>query len=260
MNIKIDIREKDIIKLITPLQNDLDLSIPTSIETLPLGDFILSNDQEELIIIERKKLNDLAASIKDGRYSEQSYRLDGCEFPNHNVIYLIEGNIKLYKKKYTRVPKKTLYSAMFCLQYYKGFTVIRTEDAVETAEYILRMADKLKREKSKYGYYHTNFEPKKEKYCEVVKKVKKANVTPENAGVIMLSQIPGISHQTASAVMKEYPSILELMDAIKEDRSCLNKITYQNKSNQKRHISQTSKKNIMKFLMHKKEKVIKLDI
>jgi ERCC4-type nuclease len=149
---------------------------------------------------------------------------------------------------------------MFCLQYYKGFTVIRTEDAVETTEYILRMADKLKREKSKYGYYHTNFEPKKEKYCEVVKRVKKANVTPENAGVIMLSQIPGISYQTATAVMKEYTSILKLVDAIKENQSCLNHITYQTKSNQKRHISQTSKKNIMKYLMYKKEKVIKLDI
>ena len=133
MNSKIDSREKDIIKMIAPLQHDLGLSIPTTIETLPLGDFILSNEQEELLIIERKKLTDLAASIKDGRYTEQSYRLDGSEFPNHNVVYLIEGNIKYYKEKYTRVPKKTLYSAMFCLQYFKGFTVIRTEDAVETA-------------------------------------------------------------------------------------------------------------------------------
>jgi len=256
MNIKIDSREKDIIKMIAPLQHDLGLSISTTIETLPLGDFILSNEQEELLIIERKKLTDLAASIKDGRYTEQSYRLDGSEFPNHNVVYLIEGNIKYYKEKYTRVPKKTLYSAMFCLQYFKGFTVIRTEDAVETAELLLRMADKLRREKSKYGYYHSNFVPKQEKYSEVIKKVKKANVTPENASAIMLSQIPGISYQTAEAIMAAYPSMLALVDALKADKSCLDQITYETKSKQRRHISSTSIRNAKKFLMHKKEQII----
>ena len=44
------------------------------IDTLPLGDVILCENNTEKLIIERKSLGDLASSIKDGRYEEQSYR------------------------------------------------------------------------------------------------------------------------------------------------------------------------------------------
>ena len=39
------------------------------------------------------------------------------------------------------------------LNYFKGFSVIKTNDIMETAEYILRLTDKLSREKSKQAYY-----------------------------------------------------------------------------------------------------------
>ena len=57
-------------------------------ETLLLGDVIITNDKdEEVLIIERKTLRDLAASIKDGRYLEQSFRLNNCNCHNHHIIY-----------------------------------------------------------------------------------------------------------------------------------------------------------------------------
>lgn len=40
-------------------------------------------------IVERKTADDLAASIMDGRYDEQKFRLKHCGL--NNVIYLIEG-------------------------------------------------------------------------------------------------------------------------------------------------------------------------
>ncbi len=40
-------------------------------------------------IIERKTADDLAASIMDGRYEEQKFRLRNCGI--NNVIYLVEG-------------------------------------------------------------------------------------------------------------------------------------------------------------------------
>lgn len=40
-------------------------------------------------ICERKTADDLAASIIDGRYDEQKFRLKNCDI--NNVIYLIEG-------------------------------------------------------------------------------------------------------------------------------------------------------------------------
>ena len=46
-----------------------------TIENLELGDIIFKYNNEIVLIIERKTLSDLAASIKDGRYNEQKKRL-----------------------------------------------------------------------------------------------------------------------------------------------------------------------------------------
>ena len=61
-------------------------------EVLQLGDiFIKTNDDVPLLLIERKTFADLLASVKDGRYEEQSYRLiHSSGFHTHNIIYLLE--------------------------------------------------------------------------------------------------------------------------------------------------------------------------
>ena len=63
-----------------------------------------------------------------------------------------------------KLRQATLYVTTFCLHYFKGFSVIRTFDVTETAEYILRLTDKLKREKEKYGFYHSKFVEKPKTY------------------------------------------------------------------------------------------------
>ena len=135
-----------------------------------MGDVIICDDEEnEKLIVERKSLNDLASSIKDGRYIEQSYRLTNYSLHNHNIVYLIEGNLSTWTNRY-KVQANTLYTAIFSINYFKGFSVIKTIDITETAEYLLRICDKLNREKSKISYYEDgekNKEPKN--YCEVVK-------------------------------------------------------------------------------------------
>jgi ERCC4-type nuclease len=112
-------------------------------EQLAIGDIILEDDKGEVIIIfERKTLYDLAASIRDGRYNEQSFRLDKENIHNHNIVYIIEGDIERYIEKKGRVSKKTLISCMFSLLYYKGFSVFRTNSICETADVVVFFADK----------------------------------------------------------------------------------------------------------------------
>ena len=95
--IKVDYREKDLIallQLMTGDENNGD-SIKIKVDNLKIGDVAFietdkdGNDVDnELLLFERKSLNDLAASIKDGRYAEQSFRLDGYQFVhNHNIVY-----------------------------------------------------------------------------------------------------------------------------------------------------------------------------
>ena len=261
MKIIIDNREQTLIKLLKALNIDYDYNLEIEIQRMDLGDIAIhTDDGEEILLLERKSLSDLASSITDGRYNEQSYRLNGHSLHNHNIIYIIEGNITRYSSKFSRIKPETLYVTMFGIQYFKGFSVFRTMDITETAEYILRLTNKLKREKDKYGFYHKNFVEKPQTYTNVVKKVKKANITPENISSILLSQIPGVSVKTAETIMTKYTSLLHLLKSLEINTTCLDKLTYKTSKGQDRRISKTSIKNIIQYLLCEKSAVIKINV
>ena len=284
MLIKVDNREQDLLKQIQNLVLFIPAFKQLKVETaaLPLGDIIIYDDNDEKLVIERKCLNDLLASIKDGRYEEQSYRLNGLNHPNHNIYYLIEGDVnKANRFKDNNIEKLTLYSAMFSLNYYKGFSVMRTLSMEETAIFICNTANKLSKSEKK-AYYENkpqvntvaniitsengekslevveqnlteagqNLESDKD-YISVVKKVKKENITPENIAEIMLCQIPGISSVTAIAIMDKFKTIPNLINEIQQNDNCLKDISYQNSKGQSRKINKTSLANIVKFLLKK---------
>jgi ERCC4-type nuclease len=259
MKLKIDLREKKLIKLIQAYKKQFDFkNIEIELEYLPLGDIIICDELDnEKIIVERKSLNDLASSIKDGRYVEQSHRLTNNQLHNHNIIYLIEGNLSTWTNRY-KVQANTLHSAIFSLNYYKGFSVIKTHDITETAEYMLRMCDKLNREKKKGSYYETG-EKKPKKYCEVVKKVKKDNITPENIGEIILSQIPGVSAHTSQIIMNKYGSLYNLLCDLDTNQKCLDELSYVTDSGITRRISKTSIRNIVQYLLYQKSNILVID-
>ena len=148
MFIKVDYREKDFVTTMNLLFKEHNHLV--ELENLPLGDIILtSNNKYERIIFERKSLYDLAASIKDGRYNEQSYRLNNYHHDNHNIIYIIEGDLERYNAAKGRMDKKTLYSALIALNYFKGFSVMRTKNINETCELVVNFANKLQKEEKK---------------------------------------------------------------------------------------------------------------
>lgn len=222
-------------------------------QVLDLGDFILTKDDDEPVaIIERKTLQDLLASIKDGRYEEQSYRLANTirDIP---IFYLIEGNISSLR---TEQDKKLVYSAMTSLHFFKGFQTLRTHSSTESAELIIYMADKIDRNLQKgipLKHIATNSSPEGQttevaKYCTVVKKVKKENITPENIGEIILSQIPGISSVTAVAIMKHFTSISNLIDELKKNSDRLENIQYET-NGKLRKINRTCIQSIITYLI-----------
>ena len=178
-------------------------------KTLILGDISIEKDGVELLIIERKTVSDLASSICDGRYKEQSFRLNECGVPNHNIMYLIEGSLN----SPMAVSKKVLLSSLISLWYHKGFTVFHTANVDDTAEFVQTLFEKLQKDDTKP---HVQSE-----YACTVKKQKRDKITPENIDVIMLSQIPGISTTTASALLKEYKTVFGLERALKESGACL---------------------------------------
>jgi len=251
--IKIDCREHELIRLCKvlletePLYKDVTMTT----EALSIGDVIINKDDIETLIIERKSIQDLSASIKDGRYEEQSYRLDGLNHANHNIMYLIEGDINSVQTKHT-IDKNTFYSSIFSLNSHKGFSVTRTFHIQETAHIICHIAYKLNKSKDKKGYYSNNDNTQasvaQDSYSSVIKKVKKENITPANIGEIMLCQIPGISSTSACVVMKEFHSMQNLINKINEDVACLDKLSYINSKGQTRKINKTVINNLISYL------------
>ena len=118
MKIIIDNREHKLIELIKNQITDKKYSfIQVEVSQLEIGDLkITTDDDKKLLLFERKTVNDLASSILDGRYNEQSFRLDKSIFHNHNIIYIIEGSIKNYNS-YTKssINKNALYSSLFSI-------------------------------------------------------------------------------------------------------------------------------------------------
>jgi len=299
MIIKVDSRERE---LLTQIKN-LILFIPAYkeltfvTESLPIGDIIIEDKSgKEKLVIERKCLSDLLSSIKDGRYEEQSYRLNGLNHPNHNIYYIVEGDVNRTNNRFkdNGMEKMTLYSAMFSLSYYKGFSVMRTFTIEETALFICNTANKLKKT-DKLPFYSKKGHDFAEKpvdddtssqtvepsssvdqllieeplhpvvqlqsveqlqsvdqdYVSVIKKVKKENITQDNIGEIMLSQIPGVSSVTAIAIMKKFKTIANLFKEVELNSECLQNISYENAKGQTRKITKTSVSNILSFLFRK---------
>ena len=224
MRLIIDNREPK--EIITLLQSRIDV---VELDNLNLGDYIIKNENDDIILIfERKSLQDLISSIKDGRYNEQSFRLSECDTENSKIFYIIEGNIMNFCSKNNETLQKMLFSSMLSLSHKKGFSLLHTSNLVESSEFIIRFYHKLKSEKPLKTLEEKN------KYSDVVKSVKKANITKDNINEIMLSSIPGISITTANALMNKYKTINNLTNCLKEDRDCLNNFKVQYKNNERK--------------------------
>jgi ERCC4-type nuclease len=264
MKLYIDNREpKAIIDSLEFINNSSKNKITIEIKSLDLGDFVLYDEinEEAIIIIERKSLADLEASIKDGRYNEQSYRLSQNTLANHNIYYLIEGSIINYKNKSF---KNTLYSSLFSLSYFKGFSVFNSLNAVESAELIYSFVNKFLRTKDKVGYYSNNnsitnnedleknedlkLENKEDSYLANIKNSKKSNITRENIDILMLMQVPGVSITSATTIMNTHKTINNLVNNLTKDETCLDSLKTENNN---RKISKNIIASIKLYLLNK---------
>ena len=228
MQLLIDLREpKTLVQNIIVLNETSKTKVIIIQKNLDIGDYVFYDEVNEqpLLIIERKSLSDLESSIKDGRYKEQSFRLNGAPIINHNIIYLLEGAIINYKEVSFR---STLYSTLFSLNYYKGFSVINTLNQIETATMLIAFASKISRE-NKPGFYSINTTATsvatatentattEESYISTIKTSKKSHINRENIFQLMLMQIPGISSVSALALANEFKNMETLLQSLKDE-------------------------------------------
>ena len=246
MNIVFDTRETKLLSYINTT-NDTFL-IKT--ENLDIGDIHLCQpDNTCIVIFERKSINDLAASIQDGRYKEQALRLSNFTLPNHHIIYIIEGDIDQYKpNSYSKhkITSKTLRSSIVSILYTKGFSVLFTKNTQDTANWIMQFAEKIYKN-GITGYYNDN-EPKQTNYTEQIKMKKQGNITPDNIDQIMLSQIPGISIIIANALLHTFSSLKLLTKRLETDTDILKDFTYTTTQGKQRKLPKNVISNLFLYL------------
>ena len=246
MNIIIDYREKDLLSLLNNLTTNPALTI--SSQNLELGDIQLHLDGKCRLIIERKSVTDFAASIQDGRYREQAHRLSLSNVHNHQIFYLIEGNLSTFKSKYSRITTPILYSALLTTSLFKGFSIWNTQSLQETAAITLQWATKILKEKTKTPYYDVSpvggdgggsegvgGNPT-DNYTECIKITKKSK-TSDNIGEIMLMQVPGVSASIARQLLEPFEgNIYKFLGKVAENEDYLGTMRIKTKTGGERKL------------------------
>ncbi|CAM1297388.1 MUS81 (predicted) [Pycnogonum litorale] len=171
-------------------------------------------------IVERKRMDDLASSIKDGRFHEQKFRLMNCNI--RNVIYLVED----YGSNNVGLPETTLQQAITNTQIINGFKIRRVKDCKESVAYltvITRYLIKMYQDKDLRSCHKSDVND----FTEVPARrllnfsdfnsssMKNKHMSVSSMFIRMLMKVSGLSADKAIAIVEQYPTPSHLLQAYK---------------------------------------------
>ena len=194
----IDDREHD---LIARLKAE---SVKFTVERLPLGDIKIEKNGH-MALIERKRTDDFAASISDGRWREQKARLSAS---GAIVIYLIEGSLYGQSK-----PPETLSSAIWNTMLRDKMWVIQTRGLEDTSLHLQQLAKKI----------GTTILGGTGVRSLLSKRKRKSD------SVYLLMLMTMVSESVATALTTEYPTLSELQSQLHKDANALRSISISSK-------------------------------
>jgi ERCC4-type nuclease len=210
VKVTVDVRERDLMKEITKVVfvtkalpvGDIWLEMPSK----PIEDTDISAAQPLALVLERKTLADLAASLLDGRWREQKSRLlTYCSETGARPAYIIEGSLQFPP---TRITAAAIRKLIHRLQFRYAISVLMTDDVVDTAGLIETLVEQIQADPDAFTAPTTA-----KQYYEGVQVSKKANKEdPANFVRCVLMQCPGVSAAIADAVVKEAgPTLKDIM-------------------------------------------------
>lgn len=205
MDIIIDNRENEIIKL---LEKD---NFNFTKHNLELGDIQFKHDDDIIYIIERKTVNDLGASIKDGRYKEQKIRL--LSNNNNNIYYIIEGNINYCETLST----KAILGSIINMIFRDNIKIIYSKDIKQTLDIILQIKNKYDSKK----FTSNNQNNTKNDYVSCIKTNKKENLDKRTCNIIQLASIPGVSKNISTLILEKYVTLHNLINQYSQNDELL---------------------------------------
>lgn len=188
--------ENDVLKAVEI--NNIEISY--KITSLPVGDFIIQSDLGNIdtveMIIERKSIKDLCASITDGRFREQKRRLFDSVKDSSRITYIIEGIRKIQVlegvEKQNILSQNIISGSILNLIYKHNYRVVQTENKLDTFNNILLLYKKFK-----------NGDFKQDINNQTVELVTKSKKISENKLINQLCLISGVSSKTADVIINE---------------------------------------------------------
>ena len=220
-----------------------------NIVNLTLGDIVIKYQNNIVLVIERKSVEDLAASIRDGRHKEQKYRLMNSEIELKNIIFLVEGELK--DMKYGKVDKKTLQGSIINTMFRDGINIYRTQNIDETIYFIERTIDKIIKDKKCISNLVQEIKEPKLDYLDTKVLSKKNCMTPEVYNQLVLLQIPGVSKIFVESILEKYTSIKKIIQEyqnLETEKEKENLLTDLELKGKKRKVGKVVSKRIYQFL------------
>ncbi|KAI8034538.1 crossover junction endonuclease MUS81 [Drosophila gunungcola] len=201
------------------------------VRRLTIGDFLwIAQDAQgnELVlpyIVERKRMDDLASSIRDGRFHEQKHRLQqsGLE----NIIYLVED---YGDNEQLGLPLDSLQQALANARIQTGVQVVRTENHYRSMSYLAAMSRSLGQIFASKRLYSVQRGTLDKSICVLTDSrlgllkfralyedsAKNAQLTVREVFVQQLLQLHSLSLDRAMSIVERYPTPRCLLDAYAE--------------------------------------------
>jgi ERCC4-type nuclease len=189
---------------------------------LDVGDIVFRRGDQELAILERKTVEDLAASQKDGRYREQRARLLAKKGAGVAVGYVLEApewSATLSRTWCGGAFKEVhLQTAVVRLQMRYGLAVFHATSLRETVMWIRRIAGALVADPAvfKTGLAETTTGVAAA-YTEALHVKKASNMSSDRVLATLLRTVPGVGNAAADAIVahvgnRGFPGFYELSE------------------------------------------------
>lgn len=179
---------------------------PHEVKALTVGDIWIQAAPEAAmkgLIVERKALADLQASLFDGRYREQKARLlSTCQELSMRPVYVLEGNIAFAPANLSTSAIRKLVNR---LQFRYGICVVQTESVADTAEWVKTTAEQLAADPDAFQPPDGNGQPV---YWQSLSSSKKTNMDSATFARQALALCPGLSLKAANAILEEQGACL----------------------------------------------------
>jgi crossover junction endonuclease MUS81 len=158
------------------------------------------------VILERKTVNDLAASIIDGRYNEQKVRLKQAAIPTS--AYIIEGNLSAQD----RMDPGSLRTAMTTTEVIHGLRVIPTRNIDHSLRVIQSLFEQQVRAWPQTFEAFTSGRRAPVLFADFQKKfVKRSAQTVGDVFRAQLRQIPNCSATRASVLNRQFETMRQML-------------------------------------------------